>query len=83
MNDFDMYTVMNPFAGNVTKTSQGEYEWTSWLNWKNYEVNIETAFNSFDGQKRFGKHAVDGYCSKTKTVYQFKGCEVLFLYIII
>jgi len=67
---------MHPFSGNVTQTSQGEYEWTSWLNWKNYELNLETAFNSFDGQKRFGKHAVDGYDAKTKTVYQFKGCEV-------
>ena len=76
MNDFDMYSVMHPFSGNVTQTSQGEYEWTSWLNWKNYELNLETAFNSFDGQKRFGKHAVDGYDAKTKTVYQFKGCEV-------
>ena len=28
MNDFEMYTVMNPFSGNVTHTSQGEYEWT-------------------------------------------------------
>ena len=79
MNDFDMYSVMNPFAGNVTQTSQGEYEWTSWLNWKSHDLNIETAFNSFDGQKRFGKHAVDGYASKTKTVYQYKGCEVITL----
>jgi hypothetical protein len=77
MNDYDMYSVMNPFAGNVTQTSQGEYEWTSWLNWKSYGLNLETAFNSFDGQKRFGKHAVDGYCSRTKTVYQYKGCEVI------
>ena len=28
MNDFEMYSVMNPFSGNVTHTSQGEYEWT-------------------------------------------------------
>ena len=81
MNDFDMYSVMNPFAGNVTQTSQGEYEWTSWLNWKNYDLNIETAFNSFNGQKRFGKHAVDGYSSKTKTVYQYKGCEVKVIFV--
>jgi hypothetical protein len=78
MNDFEMYSVMHPFSGNVTQTSQGEYEWTSWLDSNNSELEIITAFNSFDGQKGFGKHYVDGYSAKNKTVYQFKGCEVKF-----
>lgn len=76
MNDLEMFSVMHPFSGNVTQTSQGEYEWTSWLNYLNSDLNIVTAFNSSDGQVGFGKHFVDGYSAQNKTVYQFKGCEV-------
>jgi hypothetical protein len=78
MNDYEMFSVMHPFIGKNTKTSLGEYEWTSYMDYTNSGEDITSTFNSFDGQKGFGKHFVDGYSAKTKTVYQYKGCEFHF-----
>ena len=78
MNDFNMYSVMQPFVGNSVLSSRGEFEWTSWLNWKNFDLNILNAFNNPEGQKMFGKHFVDGYSPTSKTVYQYRGCQFHF-----
>lgn len=78
MNDDIMYSVMQPFVGNSVLSSRGEFEWTTWLNWKNLGLNILNAFNNSEGQKCFGKHFVDGYSPVSKTVYQYRGCEFHF-----
>lgn len=78
MNDEIMHTVMHPFTGSSVQVSRGEIEWTNWLNWKHFGLNILNAFNNPDGQKCFGKHFVDGYSPITKTVYQYRGCEFHF-----
>jgi G:T-mismatch repair DNA endonuclease (very short patch repair protein) len=53
----------------------GRTAW-KWLEYMAFTTNsqIEHKFNS--GEKKIGRHGlpVDGYCSKTKTVYQFHGC---------
>ena len=71
-NDVDSYTVMNPDVSGRTQSSRGEYEYLGWLNFKGNDF-IQSAYNCGSGQKNFGKFYVDGYCQKTKTVYQFKG----------
>jgi hypothetical protein len=76
MNNYEMYSVMQPFTGNSVQISRGEYEWTNWLNWKHFGLNVLSAFNNGEGQKAFGKHFVDGYSAETKTVFQYRGCEV-------
>jgi len=78
MNDEQMFSVMQPFTGSTVQSSRGEFEWTSWLNWKNCGLNILNAFNNPEGQKSFGKHFVDGYSFNSKTVYQYRGCEFHF-----
>lgn len=78
MNDESMFSVMQPFTGQSVNTSRGEFEWTTWLNWKNFGLNILNAYNNPEGQKSFGKHFVDGYSPISKTVYQFRGCEFHF-----
>ena len=75
MNNLDIYSVMNPYTGGQSQVSQGEYEWLTWLNWKNYNFDIKHAFNTFEGQVKFGKRAVDGYSATQKTIFQYQGCE--------
>ena len=75
LNELEIYSVMNPYTGGKMQTSQGEYEWLTWLNWKNYGWNIKTAFNTFEGQVNLGKRPVDGYSESQKTVFQYQGCE--------
>ena len=37
-------------------------------------IHIRHAENSVHGEKRIENFSVDGYCQKTKTVYEFLGC---------
>jgi len=73
MNDFDIFTVLNPYTSLPTRSSLPEYEYTSWLDWK-YD-NVKNAFNCFSGQILFGKHYVDAYSEESKTIYDLRGCE--------
>jgi len=73
MNDFDIYTVLNPYTSLPTRSSLPEYEYTSWLDWKH--DNIKNAFNCFSGQRVFGRHYVDAYSEESKTIYQLRGCQ--------
>ena len=75
LNNYNMFSVMNPYTGGRTNASRGEYEWTEWLNFIGEGTNIKNAFNSFEGQINFGKHYVDGYSAEDKIVYQYQGCE--------
>jgi hypothetical protein len=79
MNDFELYTVMNPYSTGSTQTSGGETEWSSWLEWKFPQEQIIHFFNSPFGQKSFGRRHVDAYSEKSKEVFQYKGCEVEFI----
>jgi len=75
MNDTQIFSVMKPYTSLPTRISRGEYEYTSWLDWKFYEEKIETAFNCPSGQACFGKHYVDAYSPVSKTITQYRGCE--------
>jgi hypothetical protein len=74
---YEMYTVMNPYSNGCTNTSEGEYEWTSWKAWKNPQEKIVNFYNSFDGQKSFGRKKMDAYSHVSKTAYFYHGCEVI------
>ena len=44
-----------------------------WLTWESERTGL--SIHQINGrEKRIGKHRVDGWCSETKTAYQFQGC---------
>jgi hypothetical protein len=76
-----LFTVMAPYNGIASKSSHGEYEFMSLLCYYNPDLKIQTAFNHKDGQKNFGKYAVDGYSAISKRVYQYRGCRVIITFL--
>lgn len=79
-DEMDVRTVLNPYTSCSTQTSRQEFEYVSFLNWQKSDDFIQGALNCPEGQKRFGRHFVDGYSAKTKTVYQFRGlCNKIML----
>lgn len=76
LDKYDICTVLRSYTGFHSKVSSPEYEYLSFLAYTKPEDQIQHAFNSREGQKRFDHIIVDGYSSKTRTVYQFNGCIV-------
>ena len=55
------------------KQSKVAHGWLEYVAWKE-RIEMRHAYKG--GEMRVGRHAlpVDGYCSRTKTIYQFHGC---------
>ena len=47
---------------------------SEWLMWESERMGLSIRHQTNGREKRIGKHRVDGWCSKTKTAYQFQGC---------
>ena len=45
-----------------------------WLTWESERTGRSIRHQINGREKRIGKHRVDGWCSETKTAYQFQGC---------
>ena len=45
-----------------------------WLTWESERTGRPIRHQINGRDKRIGKHRVDGWCSETKTAYQFQGC---------
>ena len=45
-----------------------------WLTWESERTGRPIRHQINGREKRIGKHRVDGWCSETKTAYQFQGC---------
>ena len=45
-----------------------------WLTWESERTGFSIRHQINGREKRIGKHRVDGWCSETKTAYQFHGC---------
>ena len=45
-----------------------------WLTWESERTGRSIRHQINGREKRIGKHQVDGWCSETKTAYQFQGC---------
>ena len=45
-----------------------------WLTWESERTGLSIRHQINGREKRIGKHRVDGWCSETKTAYQFHGC---------
>ena len=45
-----------------------------WLTWESERTGLSIRHQINGREKRIGKHRVDGWCSETKTDYQFHGC---------
>ena len=55
------------------KTSRDELAWVGFESWKN-KLEIRTAYNHPDGQRKVGKYYLDGYNKETGTAWEFNGC---------
>ena len=47
---------------------------SEWLTWESERTGLSIRHQINGREKRIGKHRVDGWCSETKTAYQFQGC---------
>ena len=47
---------------------------SEWLTWESERTGLSIRHQTNGREKRIGKHRVDGWCSETKTAYQFQGC---------
>ena len=47
---------------------------SEWLTWESERTGLSIRHQTNGRENRRGKHRVDGWCSETKTAYQFQGC---------
>jgi len=76
LNKEPVYAVMHENTSNMKTASRGELELACYREKLHPERHYQHAFSSPEGQKVFGKYAVDLYSPETKTVTQYNGCEV-------
>ena len=74
LNKFDIYVVKNEFGVNCKNVSKIEYEWASFMEFKENDKCFLSAFNNEIGQKYFKEAVPDLYSPVTKQAYFFNGC---------
>jgi hypothetical protein len=76
LNEESVYAVMHENTSHMKTVSRGELELACFREKLYPERHYQHAFSSSEGQKKFGKYAVDLYSPENKTVTQYNGCEV-------
>ena len=74
LNNYDIFVVKNEFGINSKNVSKIEYEWTSFMEYKESEKDFLSAFNNEFGQKYFKEAIPDLYSPVSKQAYFFQGC---------
>ena len=76
MNQEKIYSVIHESTSNMKKTSQSEFEFVTFNEYRKPEEQFVHAFSGKDGQKKFGPYDVDLYSPVSKTVTFLHGCMV-------
>lgn len=74
LNEVPLYSTSKTFKSFSDRVSRGELEFCAYMNWKFPAYEFRHAFNTANGQKKFGCYSIDLYSPVTKEAYFYQGC---------